>query len=40
MIGEVSDHGGGDLPAERHKEYMSIDKEDSNDNANLLLELK
>jgi hypothetical protein len=40
VIDGVSNCGRVDLPAECHKEDMSIDNEDINDNAHLLLELK
>jgi hypothetical protein len=39
VIDEVSNSGKADHPALRHKEDMSIDKEDINANADLLLEL-
>jgi hypothetical protein len=39
VIDEVSNSGKADHPAIHHKEDMSIDKEDINANADLLLEL-
>jgi hypothetical protein len=39
VIDEVSNSGKADDPAIRHKEDMSIDKEDIDANADLLLEL-
>ncbi len=39
MIDEVSNSGKADHPAIRHKEDMSIDKEEIDTNMDLLLEL-
>jgi hypothetical protein len=39
VIDELSNSGKADHPAIRHKEDMTIDKEDINANVNLLLEL-
>jgi hypothetical protein len=40
IINQVSDYGKTDLPAVSHKENMPIDKENINDNADVLLKLK
>jgi hypothetical protein len=40
MINQMSDHCEANLPALHHEENMTIDKENIDANANLLLELQ